>query len=294
MVASEKTLEFLAVRFSLADWEEARERFEAIAQSQFIKNGAINDPSPTGNFAFTFPTAHLRNDIVSIPKRPIVCLMSIKSRVNRIICVDIHHKRDFVLLTTAKADDSRKIDVISLSKCSGTVIQVKAKTKIQKCTFHSSKPLIFIMTQNHIFIYELQKQATKKKLVTGAAGLTDLALHKTGDHLLVATSDARVLWFDLDSGQYPYKKMKVHNAQVNSCAFSDSYQLFVSASDSGELVVQHAMVETEYFGYPTITPLKMLSNQFPKGNPSISESKFFRTKYFLAAIGVDGQLMVWA
>lgn len=293
LVSSEKCIELIALKFNTHEFEEACDHFEAIAQSQYVKDMKINETNPNSEFDFFFPGAYIKNDIVNFRRKQISKLMSIKIKNNRILHLDIHHKKDFLVITTAKSDDSRKIDVISLSKCSNTVIHVKAHTKIQKCLFHNSKPLIFIMTQTHVFLFELQKQAMKKKLISGSSSLTDMALHKTGDHLIVSTADSKVLWFDLDSGQFPYKKMKVHSGSVNSCAFSPAFQLFVSASSDGEIVLQHSMIDLESFGYPTITPIKVLINQF-SGNKSIPQARFFNTKYFLAAIGVDGQVMIWA
>lgn len=294
LVSSEKTIELIAVRLNLSDFNEVCEHFESIAQSQFVKHTKINEESPNAEFNFLFPSAQIKMDVVSFRRRPFTKLMIIKIKTNKILNLDVHHKKDFIVLTTAKSDDSRKIDVISLSKCSNTVIYVKAKTKIQKCIFHNSKPIIFIMTSTHVFLFELQKQTVKKKLIAGSVGLTDIAVHKTGDHIIVSTSDGKVLWFDLDSGQYPYKKLKVHNSVVTNCSFSRPYQLFVSSSTSGQIVIQHSMIDQESFGYPTITPIKMLGNQFTSGNQSIPQTKFFNTKYFLAAIGIDGQVMIWA
>jgi ribosome biogenesis protein ERB1 len=294
MLATERTLKLIAIRFNGHDFDESCEHFEGVAQSQYAKNFKLNDSDSVSEFNFTFPAAVIKNDIVHFKKSAITELMTIKLRTNRIVHLDVHHKNDFVVLTVARPDDSRRIHIINLSKCSSAIIQVKARTKIRKCIFHNSKPLIFIMTQTHVFLFELQKQSVKKKLVSGCAGLLDLAIHQTGDHLIVSTADSKVLWFDLDSGQYPYKKLKVHHSSVNSCVFSSSYQLFASASSEGEIVVQHAMIESESFGYPTITPIKMLANQFTKGNKSIEQVKFLKHKYFLAGLAMDGQIMIWA
>ena len=293
-VASEKTIDFIAIRFNSSDFEEAVSHFEGIATSQFAKNMTLNEKNADKEFDFSFPSVVIKPDQIYFKKKAIMKLMSIKLRDNRILHMDIHHKKDFVILTTSKKDDSRKIDVISLSKCTNTVINVKAKTKIQKCIFHNSEPMIFIMTQTHVFLFELQKQSTRKKLITGSSGLTDMSLHPTGDHLIVSTGNAQVLWFDLDSSQFPYKKMRVHNSVVNSCSFSHFNQLFVSSSGTGEVIIQHAMIDDESFGYPTITPIKIFGNQFDSKNKSIPQAKFFKNKHFLTAIGEEGQVMIWA
>ena len=50
--------------------------------------------------------------------------------------------------------------------------------------FHPLKPFLFVATQNHVRIYNLAKQELAKKLM-GASGIASMAVHPSGDHVLV-------------------------------------------------------------------------------------------------------------
>lgn len=49
-------------------------------------------------------------------------------------------------------------------------------------------------------MYNLAKQALAKKLVGGSGSVSCLAVHPSGDHLLVGAEDKRLAWYDLDQG----------------------------------------------------------------------------------------------
>jgi hypothetical protein len=59
-----------------------------------------------------------------------------------------------------------------------------------------------------IRIYDLVKQQLVKKLQPGAVGVSRLAVHSSGDHVLCGTRDRRMCWFDLDMGERPYKSLQ--------------------------------------------------------------------------------------
>ena len=122
----------------------------------------------------------------------------------------------------------------------------------------------------------------------------DLMVHKTGDHLLLGTGDAKLLWFDLDSGQHPYKKMKVHNGGVTTVAYGKMNNLLASACVNGQVVIQHAYVDVESFGFPTITPVKVFNNRVNEVEKEISQIKFLNSKTYLAGIGSEGECLLWA
>jgi len=68
----------------------------------------------------------------------------------------------------------------------------KSKTKILKIDFHPIKPILFIMTQRNVYVYNLQQQSLSKKLIPGAV------MNSEGYNVLVGTSDQKVMWFGLD------------------------------------------------------------------------------------------------
>lgn len=79
--------------------------------------------------------------------------------LNQVKFVTFHTKGDYfatVSPNTLKSSD--QVFVHSLSKGASSRPFSKSKGNIQKCEFHPTKPLFFIMTLQSVYIYNLQKQ----------------------------------------------------------------------------------------------------------------------------------------
>jgi len=57
-------------------------------------------------------------------------------------------------------------------------------------------------------VYDLVRQELVKRLVTGVKWISSMAVHPTGDHLLVSSYDKKICWFDVDLSSKPYKTLK--------------------------------------------------------------------------------------
>ena len=73
----------------------------------------------------------------------------------------------------------------------------------------------------------------QKKLISGAKWYSSMDIHKSGDHIICGTYDRRLIWYDLDMGDKPYKTLKYHKRAIRSVKFSPNYPLFASSSDDG-------------------------------------------------------------
>ncbi len=51
-------------------------------------------------------------------------------------------------------------------------------------------------------------QALSKKLQSGSGTITCMAVHPSGDHVIVGSEDKRLAWFDLDLSDKPYKALR--------------------------------------------------------------------------------------
>ncbi len=60
----------------------------------------------------------------------------------------------------------------------------KNRGRVVRVAFHPGKPFFFVATQNHVRVYNLAKQALAKKLLAGS-GVSSLAVHPSGDHLII-------------------------------------------------------------------------------------------------------------
>lgn len=287
MIVCEEFVDIYSLKLTASHHEKCIQRFSAIYENH---KGAQNDdenPSAT----FDFPHFENKDD----RKSYMAHLMRINLKKNRIASASLHRKEDYLCIVTKKQDDSRNLEVIHITHCRHTKISIRAKSKIQKVLFHNVKPFLFIMTVSHVFVFDLQKQSVKKKLVSGCKFLSNMALHRTGDHLIVCSYDRQVLWFDLDSNEFPFKKMKIHNLAVRGVTFSPNMNLMASCSDDGKVIVQYAKVDEEGFAYPSIVPLKALfGHKKSKLGLNVLDTKFMNNKYWLASSGADGKVLIWA
>lgn len=87
-------------------------------------------------------------------------------------------------------------------------------------------------------MYNLSKQSLIKKLAGSRGVMTTIAIHPTGDHVLVGGDDERLCWFDLDLSTRPYKALKFHKQSIRSVCYHRVYPLFASSSDDGTVQVQ--------------------------------------------------------
>lgn len=57
-------------------------------------------------------------------------------------------------------------------------------------------------------VYNLAKQELAKKLLGSSGPITCLAVHSSGDHVLVGGEDKRLAWYDMDLSTKPYKALR--------------------------------------------------------------------------------------
>lgn len=102
----------------------------------------------------------------------------------------------------------------------------RLKGRVQKVLFHPQKPLFFVavrpcyskvppcsvalfsQTQTCVRVYDLVRQELVKRLLSGVKWISCLAVHPSGDHLLVGSYDKKLCWFDLDLSSKPYKTLR--------------------------------------------------------------------------------------
>ena len=82
------------------------------------------------------------------------------------------------------AGNTQAVQVHQLSKRSSQNPFRKNRGRVVRVLFHPLKPFLFVATQNHVRIYNLAKQELAKKLM-GASGIASMAVHSSGDHVLV-------------------------------------------------------------------------------------------------------------
>jgi ribosome biogenesis protein ERB1 len=137
-------------------------------------------------------------------------------------------------------------------------------------------------------VYNLAAQGLAKKLIGGSGAITCLAVHPSGDHLIVGAEDKRVAWYDLDLSTKPYKSMRYHSQPARGVAFHRAYPLFASASDDGSVHVFHGAVYADLLTNPTIVPVKILRGHGIVDHEGVLDVAFHPTQPWVFTAGADG------
>lgn len=92
-------------------------------------------------------------------------------------------------------EEQKKNEVVVVHHLSRSASQKpfsKSHGLIKKAFFHWTKPQLLLMTNKNVHIFNLQKQATEKKLKSGAEFNSSLCLHPYGDNLVIGSEDKKV------------------------------------------------------------------------------------------------------
>ncbi|KAL0229091.1 hypothetical protein GEMRC1_013711 [Eukaryota sp. GEM-RC1] len=119
-----------------------------------------------------------------------------------------HKNGDYFATLAGSSSPQSSLLIHRLSK-SKSVSPVK-NARIIDVAFHPSRPWVFFASSSQIRALDLQQNTSVKKLSPGSNALTSIAVHPSGDHLIVSTNDKQVIWFDLDLGEHPFKKISYH------------------------------------------------------------------------------------
>jgi len=205
--------------------------------------------------------------------------------------LDWHLKGDY--LASVSSDGASTVLIHRISKHSSQSPFSKNKGLIQKASFHLSKPFFFVATQRHIRIYDLTKQVLVKKLICPARWISSIALHPSGDHLLIGSYDRKVCWYDLDMASTPYKTLKYHSKAVRAVHFHPRYPLFATGSDDGKVHIFHGTVYSDLTTNPMIVPLKSLGCHEPIKDLGTLDCKFHPFQPWIFTAGADHHIKLF-
>mmetsp|Transcript_19093 Transcript_19093/g.28098 ORF Transcript_19093/g.28098 Transcript_19093/m.28098 type:complete len:848 (+) Transcript_19093:79-2622(+) len=220
---------------------------------------------------------------------PIVALHTNHSMV----CAKWHRKGDYFVTVSPKASAAAVL-IHQLSKAKSQQPFSKAKGgDVQRACFHPSKPFLFVATKQHIRIYHLVKQAMVKRLLTGCRWVTSLDVHPSGDHIIAGSLDRKMVWFDLDLSETPYKTLRYHEKGLRHVSFHPRYPLMASASDDGSVHVFHNTVYSDLMRNPLIVPVKILRGHGIVKKLGVLSFAFHPSQPWLFSAGADGKIHLY-
>ncbi len=164
--------------------------------------------------------------------------------------------------------------------------------------FHPIRPLLLLVSPaGAVRLYNLQSGEMEKKLRpdTSTQLAATLAIHYSGDHVLMAGTDGRVTWFDLDLASRPFKTLTGHSGAVRSVAFHPRLPLFASSSADGSVQISHGQVFLDSLQNPVIVPVKILhghSNRSGKKS-AVLQCAFHPSQAWIVTGTADGSISLF-
>lgn len=208
--------------------------------------------------------------------------------------IHFHVKGDYLASVAPMATKkNQQVLVHSFSKGATQSPFSKSKSDVQKVIFHTTKPVLIIMTKKHVYLYNLQKQTIIKKLISGSQWNSCLDIHPKGDNLIVGSFDKKFVWFDLDLESHPYKHMKYHQKAIRQVVFHKKYPLFASCADDGNINVFHGKVFSDMMQNALIIPLKELKMHTVKKDLGVLDITFHPTQPWIFSCGADHRIFLW-
>ena len=208
--------------------------------------------------------------------------------------VQWHAKGDY--FSTVSPDvGSQAVLVHQLSKHRSQAPFKKAHkgSSVQRVVFHPFKPQLLVATQRYVRIYDLAAQQLIKTLLTGLKWISSMDIHPGGDNLIIGSYDKRLLWFDLELSNKPYKVLRYHSRAIRAVAFHKTYPLFASVSDDGTAQIFHGTVFSDFSQNPLIVPLKVLRGHEIKDGLGLLDARWHPTQPWLLTAGADGEARLW-
>lgn len=176
-----------------------------------------------------------------------------------------HGKGDYFSTYCKRENTSTKVLVHSLSRFqSHKVFSKQSKGSLRTMAFHPKRPLFFVATEKNILVYNLKQQILIKKF-KGLECPVSLAVHSSGDHILAACEDCKVLWYDYDLSAAPYKTFPFHKKQLTFVNMHKRFPLLATAGMDCTIHIFHAQVYQDYAQQPLIVPLRSIrTSSVPK------------------------------
>lgn len=205
-----------------------------------------------------------------------------------------HRKGDYFAVLAPGPNQQTSLVIHQLSKRASQHPFTKfAGSAPVSVAFYHKKPWLALASRQSIRIYDLVGLRMIRKLIPeGVRGLSCMAVHPTGDHLVVGSLERRLCWFDLDLASRPYRIMQPHRGAIRSVAIHQDYpnlHLLATASDDGTVQVMHTRVYDELDKDTLIVPVKILQ----VATKSVQQCTFHPTQPWLFCATTDGKVSLW-
>ncbi|XP_062030328.1 ribosome biogenesis protein BOP1 homolog isoform X2 [Rosa rugosa] len=204
------------------------------------------------------------------------------------------HRRGDYFSTVVPAGQSKSIFMHRLSQKSTQTFSIKLGGLAVTSVFHPVRSHIFISTKKTIRQYDLVKGKQIRKLDTGLKEISSIAVHPSGDHVIVGSREGKFCWFDMDlSTKKPYLIRQWHKKDINNVSIHRLYPLFATCSDDCTVQVSHGMVYSDLNQNPLIVPLEILRGHASSDGRGVMDCKFHPRQPWLFTAGADSVIRLY-
>ncbi|PRQ18717.1 putative transcription factor WD40-like family [Rosa chinensis] len=195
--------------------------------------------------------------------------------------------------TVSSVEWHRRGDYFSTVKSTQT-FSIKLGGLAVTSVFHPVRSHIFISTKKTIRQYDLVKGKQIRKLDTGLKEISSIAVHPSGDHVIVGSREGKFCWFDMDlSTKKPYLIRQWHKKDINNVSIHHLYPLFATCSDDCTVQVSHGMVYSDLNQNPLIVPLEILRGHASSDGRGVMDCKFHPRQPWLFTAGADSVIRLY-
>jgi len=162
--------------------------------------------------------------------------------------------------------------------------------------FHPSKPYLVVAGTSHVAVFDLKTQNKVKSLNPNSNTVSSIAVHPAGNgsHYIASSLDCKVIWFDSDVRDKPWKNLRHHGSAVRKVAIhplaGDRLPLMASAGDDRAVHVVYSKVyEDDENKNPMVVPVKKLSHP-----DRVVDCQWHPTLPWIFTACTDGIVRLWA
>ncbi|CAH8469245.1 unnamed protein product [Schistosoma turkestanicum] len=225
-----------------------------------------------------------------------------------IISLDWHPKGDYlltlsrpILASHIRSRSAKRLLLHRLSKMSSQTPFTDTGKPIEwkQAGFHpTGKPHLFIASPRAIRIYDLmeQKELRCLRLESSSNIISCMAIHPSGDHLVVGSYDSRFNWFDIELGNVPFKKLQLNHGAVRQLAIHHRRPLVSVALSDGTILIIHGKVIDDLLSKPIIIPVQLIRTGQPMNQSNVFSTVFHPCQPYVYSGGEDGsikQFVAW-
>ncbi|CAH8449188.1 unnamed protein product [Heterobilharzia americana] len=152
-----------------------------------------------------------------------------------IVSLDWHPKGDYLLTLSRpllssliRSRSAKRLLLHRLSKMSSQApfSDTGRPVEWKQAAFHpTGKPHLFVASARAVHVYDLVEQKDS------------MALHPSGEHLVVGTYDSRFNWFDIELGSVPFKKLQLNHGSIRQLSVHLRRPLVSVALSDGTLLI---------------------------------------------------------